>query len=118
MKAVNKLMDYDWPGNVRELENVLGRAIIFLNYNETIIEIQHLPDLQSGQPKGKLEHIEQLISTESLSVQMEKYEAKIIRDTLEVVNGNKTLASKKLGVSVRNLYYKLEKHGIEIDSMQ
>ncbi|MEH7886865.1 sigma-54-dependent Fis family transcriptional regulator [Bacillus sp. JJ1609] len=118
VNAVKKLMEYDWPGNVRELENVLGRAIIFLNYNDTMIEVQHLPDLQSGQPKGKLEHADPLILTESLSSQMEKYEAKIIRDILEAVNGNKTLAAKKLGVSVRNLYYKLEKHGIEIDGMQ
>ncbi|WP_423407344.1 sigma 54-interacting transcriptional regulator [Heyndrickxia sp. MSNUG] len=116
--AVKKLMEYDWPGNVRELENVLGRAIIFLNYNETIIEVQHLPELQSGQPKGKLEYADSLILTETLSSQMEKFEAKIIRDTLEAVNGNKTLTAKKLGVSVRNLYYKLEKHGIEIDGMQ
>lgn len=117
-KAVNKLMEYDWPGNVRELENVLGRAIIFLNYNDTIIDVQHLPDLQKGQPKEKLEHEEHLIMNETLAAQVEKYEAKIIRDTLEHVKGNKTLAAKTLGVSVRNLYYKLEKHGIEIDSMQ
>ncbi|MGA9225542.1 MAG: sigma-54-dependent Fis family transcriptional regulator [Mesobacillus sp.] len=116
--AVKKLMEYDWPGNVRELENILGRAIIFLNYNETMIEVQHLPDLQSVQPKGKIEHADHHILTESLSSHMDKYEAKIIRDTLEAVNGNKTLAAKKLGVSVRNLYYKLEKHGIEIVGMQ
>jgi PAS domain S-box-containing protein len=116
--AVKKLMDYDWPGNVRELENVLGRAIIFLNYSETIIEVWHLPNLSSDQPNGKLEQREQLPFTEPLSKQMDLYEAKIIRSTLEQVNGNKTLAAKNLGVSVRNLYYKLEKHGIEIDSMQ
>jgi PAS domain S-box-containing protein len=118
VNAVKKLMEYDWPGNVRELENILGRAIIFLNYNETMIEVQHLPDLQSGPPKGKLEHADHHIRTESLASHMEKYEAEIIRDTLEAVNGNKTLAAKKLGVSVRNLYYKLEKHGIEIVGMQ
>ncbi len=111
-------MDYDWPGNVRELENVLGRAIIFLNYNETIIDYDHLPDLQSGQPKERQDRSGQMIQTESLAVQMEKYELKVISDTLKHVNGNKTLAAKTLGVSVRNLYYKLEKYGIEANSMQ
>ena len=35
--ALTRLMDYDWPGNVRELDNVLRRAIIFMQYNETLI---------------------------------------------------------------------------------
>jgi PAS domain S-box-containing protein len=117
-KAIKKLMDYDWPGNVRELENVLGRAIIFLSYNETIIEVEHLPDLHNGQTKEKTEPTERNTSSETLASQMEKFEAKIISDTLNLVKGNKTLAAKTLGVSVRNLYYKLEKHGIEIDGMQ
>jgi PAS domain S-box-containing protein len=117
-KAIKKLMDYDWPGNVRELENVLGRAIIFLSYNETIIEVEHLPDLHNGQTKEKTEPSERKTSSETLASQMERFEAKIISDTLNVVKGNKTLAAKTLGVSVRNLYYKLEKHGIEIDGMQ
>lgn len=117
-EAIKKLMDYDWPGNVRELENVLGRAIIFLNNNDKVIETEHLPDLQNAVPKEKINHAEKSMLSESLSSQIEKYEAKIIKDTLKQVNGNKTLAAKNLGVSVRNLYYKLEKHGIEINSMQ
>jgi PAS domain S-box-containing protein len=117
-KAIKKLMDYDWPGNVRELENVLGRAIIFLNYNETIIGFDHLPDLQSSQPKERQHQSGVMVKTETLTVQMEKFESKVISDTLKHVNGNKTLAAKTLGVSVRNLYYKLEKYGIEANGMQ
>ena len=45
--ALHKLMDYDWPGNVRELENILGRAIIFMNYYETLIDVHHLPELKN-----------------------------------------------------------------------
>ena len=43
--AVSYLQSYDWPGNVRELENILGRAIIFMNYNEIYIDVHHLPPL-------------------------------------------------------------------------
>ncbi|ESU30480.1 ATPase AAA [Bacillus sp. 17376] len=116
--AIKKLMDYDWPGNVRELENVLGRAIIFLSYSETIIRIEHLPELQNSQLKDSDDTIGQSIPTEPLAVQLDKYEAKVIKSTLNAVNGNKTAAAKVLGVSVRNLYYKLEKYNIEVDSMQ
>ena len=36
--AYTLLMEYHWPGNVRELENILGRAMIFMNKNETFID--------------------------------------------------------------------------------
>lgn len=116
-KAMRKLMEYDWPGNVRELENVLGRAMIFLNYNETIIEVYHLPELQGGQARSNHINVQKL-SDGTLAEQIEVVEAKIIKDTLIYAKGNKTLAARSLGVSVRNLYYKLEKYNIEIDSMQ
>jgi PAS domain S-box-containing protein len=115
--AIRKLMEYDWPGNVRELENVLGRAIIFLNYNETMIEVFHLPDLHVGQAREKSDN-EQTLNGGTLSEQVENFEARLIKDTLTSAKGNKTLAARSLGVSVRNLYYKLEKYGIEINSMQ
>ncbi|MDP4169107.1 MAG: sigma 54-interacting transcriptional regulator, partial [Bacillota bacterium] len=37
--AMQQLMGYEWPGNVRELENILGRAIIFMSYHETAIDV-------------------------------------------------------------------------------
>ncbi|TCN22932.1 sigma-54 interaction domain-containing protein [Mesobacillus foraminis] len=116
--AVRKLMQYDWPGNVRELENVLGRAIIFMNYHETVIDAIHLPTFvgQTELRAGPVYQEGEKLPT--LSVQLEKHEANIIRDTLVSVKGNKTLAAKSLGISVRNLYYKLEKLGIEVNGMQ
>lgn len=46
-EALAQLIIYDWPGNVRELENILGRAIIFMKYNETLINVHHLPELRN-----------------------------------------------------------------------
>ena len=46
--ALLQLMGYDWPGNVRELENILGRAIIFMNYYENFIDVHHLPELKNN----------------------------------------------------------------------
>jgi transcriptional regulator with PAS, ATPase and Fis domain len=54
----------------------------------------------------------------SLSDMLDEHEAKIIKQTLLRLNGNKTLTAKKLGLSVRNLYYKIEKYNIEKNSMQ
>ncbi|MDF2038546.1 sigma 54-interacting transcriptional regulator [Cytobacillus oceanisediminis] len=117
-QAVNKLMAYDWPGNVRELDNILGRAIIFMNYNETEIEERHIPDLiGANNPSPSVETSEEA-QTKTLTQLVEQYEAKMIRQTLHKLDGNKTKTAKSLGLSVRNLYYKLEKYDIAKDGMQ
>ncbi|MFK9093211.1 sigma 54-interacting transcriptional regulator [Bacillus salipaludis] len=119
--ALLQLMSYDWPGNVRELENILGRAIIFMKYFETLIDVHHLPELKNkkiGNETSLTNTSESFGLDQSLSEMMEEYEAKIIQQTLLRLNGNKTLTAKTLGLSVRNLYYKLEKYNLEKNSMQ
>ena len=116
--AIKKLMEYHWPGNVRELENVLGRAMIFMKYNETIIDLNHLPPLDSSVKEAGKKKEGGVPSGRDLNSQLEEYEKKIIQEVLEQNNGNKTAAAKILNVSVRNLYYKLEKYNIEINSMK
>jgi PAS domain S-box-containing protein len=119
--ALLKLMNYDWPGNVRELENILGRAMIFMNYYETFINVHHLPELRPKKP-GNEPHLtdrnESIQQGRPLSQLVEEYEAEIITQTLHRLNGNKTATAKTLGLSVRNLYYKLEKYNLENNSMQ
>lgn len=116
-EAVDKLMAYNWPGNVRELDNILGRAIIFMNYNETKIEERHIPDLGANNPSPNIEASEEA-QNKSLTQMVEQYEARVIRQTLQKLDGNKTKTAKMLGLSVRNLYYKLEKYEIAKPGMQ
>ncbi|WP_042355108.1 sigma-54 interaction domain-containing protein [Bacillus rubiinfantis] len=120
--ALLRLMAYEWPGNVRELENILGRAIIFMNYNETTIDIVHLPELNSAKQGTEMTknsgYEDNLANMHSLSDMVEDYEAKIIQQTLLRLKGNKTLTAKTLGLSVRNLYYKLEKYKLAKNSLQ
>ncbi|HJV16874.1 MAG TPA: helix-turn-helix domain-containing protein, partial [Bacillales bacterium] len=58
------------------------------------------------------------IQGKTLPEMLELYEGKIIQQTLNRLNGNKTLTAKTLGLSVRNLYYKLDKFKLENNSMQ
>lgn len=118
--AMRQLMLYHWPGNVRELENILGRAIIFVNYHESHIDTGHLPDLNGNiLPSKKLddESIE-VKEDRTLTELLDQYERSIILQTLEKMNGNKTECAKALGLSVRNLYYKLDKHQIAKNGTQ
>ncbi|MBP2240810.1 PAS domain S-box-containing protein [Cytobacillus eiseniae] len=117
--ALRKLLEYDWPGNVRELENILGRAIIFMNYNEIKLEEHHVPELIKKETKDYLPMDNQVISEKkTLAVLIDEYEENLIRKTLQQMEGNKTATAKTLGLSVRNLYYKLDKYEIANSDMQ
>ncbi|WAA11409.1 sigma 54-interacting transcriptional regulator [Fervidibacillus halotolerans] len=109
--AIDYLSSYHWPGNVRELENILGRAIIFMEYNESYIDTSHLPRLndfdQSYPTKENSFH-----QGKSLPELVEEYEKRVITEILKKHGGNKTRAAEELGVSIRNLYYKLEKYSL------
>ncbi|MFC0298220.1 sigma-54 interaction domain-containing protein [Geobacillus jurassicus] len=116
-EAMAKLLAYDWPGNVRELENVLGRAMIFMKFHEVMIDAAHLPPLASppSAPEPRLEAEEEL---RPLDEMVSRYEARLIEQALRRHHGNKTAAARALGISVRNLYYKLEKYNLDKKSMQ
>ncbi|MFP3411046.1 sigma 54-interacting transcriptional regulator [Bacillus sp. SIMBA_074] len=117
--AVSYLQSYEWPGNVRELENILGRAIIFMNYNEIYIDVHHLPPLhKEEQVETKQNNLLTELEEKALEHLVTEFEGNIIREYLEKFDGNKTKTAKALGISVRNLYYKLEKYDCAKNSMQ
>lgn len=116
--AMKLLLQYNWPGNVRELDNILGRAVIFMNYHENEIDVHHIPELKMSQESKVELSLPPISNGESLNSLLEQYERNIIIDTLEKMKGNKTETAKALGLSLRNLYYKLEKLDIANDSTQ
>lgn len=103
--ALEHLKKYDWPGNVRELENILERAINFLE-KETIIKLNHLPPKITGIMGDK-----QIKDLKSI---VEEVEKQTIIDSLIISNGNKTNAAKILDISRTSLYEKITKYGISI----
>jgi len=110
-EAVELLKSYAWPGNVRELENILGRAIIFMDYSENMIDIKHLSKLgYNFQKKQEQDYPNE----ESLPLYtlVENFEKRIISHILHKHRGSKTKTAKELGISIRTLYYKMEKYGL------
>ncbi|MEW4097998.1 sigma-54-dependent Fis family transcriptional regulator [Bacillus altitudinis] len=119
-RALHRLRSYSWPGNVRELENVLGRAMIFLNPQEEWIDEAHIAFMESDEHEEK-EQQELAVSQfegETLSDAVEAFEAQLIKQTLEKHQFNRTKTAKTLGISIRNLYYKMDKYHLAKDSMQ
>ena len=110
-KALSSLRKYNWPGNVRELENVISRAIIFMDRTETTILQDHLPELVNGNQTSEQADI--VMEKQSLQTATEAFEKKFIRDVFKQNEYNKTETAKQLNISLRNLYYKMDKYGID-----
>ncbi|MGD6795912.1 sigma 54-interacting transcriptional regulator [Metabacillus indicus] len=113
--AAAALMGYSWPGNVRELENVIGRAMIFMHYHELKITARHLPELIQSSEKER--HTGNVLIEDigniTLAEAVEEVEKNLIQNALIKHGYNRTKTASSLGVSLRNLYYKMEKYGIE-----
>ncbi|MBN2793832.1 MAG: sigma-54-dependent transcriptional regulator [Clostridia bacterium] len=111
--AMVVIKQYDWPGNVRELENYIARAMINMRFNERLIDVEHLPPLDQVVIQTKKEKVEVVKHVLPLQVQMDVHERKYIEAVLEKNNGNKVKTAQELEISIRNLYYKLNKHHIQ-----
>ena len=109
--AYNRLRVYDWPGNVRELENVISRGMIFMKPTESILDDHHLPISMMKPSESQMNQLNQPILP--LADQIERIEKEILSSTLRNTGGNKSKTAKNLGISLRTLYYKLEKYELD-----
>lgn len=113
--ALAQLMAYEFPGNVRELENVLERAIT-LSDGASIgaADLQLRPTALTGvAPAAPAPVLGNAPAPAGLDTQIEQMEKRAIRDALEKARYNKTRAAELLGLSFRQLRYKLKKFNIE-----
>ena len=106
--AESALMLYPFPGNVRELENMLERAVT-LSSTGTIKE----SDLHLRPVKSEESEESQLSTATALGDHIEDVQRQAIVDALQKTRYNKTAAAKLLGLSFRQLRYRIKKLGIE-----
>nr|WP_302473737.1 sigma-54-dependent Fis family transcriptional regulator [Shouchella clausii] len=107
--VLSRFEGYYWPGNVRELENVLARSMIYMDLGATELTDVSLPQ-EFGQ-SGKRE-VSHAAAPKQLQAFLAEKEKEHLRQTLAEVDGVKTEAAKLLGISIRSLYYKLEKYNL------
>ncbi|MCW8829928.1 MAG: sigma-54 dependent transcriptional regulator [Gammaproteobacteria bacterium] len=100
--ALLELKSHSFPGNIRELENILERALAMAENN--IITADDL----------NLKHLQTPVAEETTTtIDLASQEKNAIIQALEKTRWNKTAAAKQLGLSLRQLRYRLEKLGID-----
>lgn len=101
--ALDALKHYHFPGNVRELENILERAMAMSDHN-----------LISAKDLGlKTDHPDAGQGPEPANMNLAESEKQAIIQALEKTRWNKTAAARLLGLSLRQLRYRLGKFGID-----
>jgi two-component system response regulator PilR (NtrC family) len=115
-EAMDKLLSYSYPGNVRELENILERAVTLCSDDRIEPEdvqlkagqlLADLPEL-AGREVGVSE-----LGADGLEGQLESIQREAIVRALEQTRYNKTKAAALLGMTFRQLRYRVKKLGIE-----
>jgi two-component system response regulator PilR (NtrC family) len=101
----NALLTYAFPGNVRELENMLERAVTLCVTGVIAAADLHMRETSdqttASPPAGKL------------GEQVEDVQRQAIVEALEKTRYNKTAAARLLGLSFRQLRYRIKKLGID-----
>jgi Nif-specific regulatory protein len=100
--ALALLTKYDWPGNVREMENLIERMVIMADNDE--IDAGLLPAFlrEHGKEQG----------SEPLS-RIAEMERKEVIAALERNSWNKTHTARELGITLRQIGYRVRKFGLD-----
>lgn len=102
-EALEKMRIWSWPGNIRELENVLERAVILAE--KQIIQPHHVA-IES--PESHPETTEESVGYAGMT--LSQVEQKLILQTLQMTEQNRTRAAEILGISIRTLRNKINEY--------
>jgi DNA-binding NtrC family response regulator len=89
---------YQWPGNVRQLKNVIERAVVLAKGDR--ITLRELPPEFIGNKRQKTMH--------SSIMTLKELELQAMKNVLQECKGNKSEASRILGISRKAFYKKLK----------
>jgi two-component system response regulator PilR (NtrC family) len=112
--ALRALDAYDFPGNVRELENIVERAVALASGPQIGLgDLPHEVSGATGQPSPALVTLPE--GGCELDGVLGEIERRLILQALERSGGVRTVAAKSLGLTLRSLRYRLQKHALQDD---
>jgi Nif-specific regulatory protein len=115
-EALDKLMEYHWPGNVRELENAVERMAVMARGN--LLTAQDIPTPLNLYSASQVPTLSETPGASVPSAQprsgvtLAELEKMRIMEAVERCGGVQAKACKLLGITPRQLGYKLKKYKI------
>jgi len=107
-EAMEKLMKYPWPGNVREMENTLERVVL-MGDEKGISAADMLLLLPALKNENIIDDFN-AISVENKT--LEDIEKEALVKALKQSENNQAKAAEILGITLRQIGYKVKKYGI------
>ena len=104
--ALDLLLRQPWSGNVRELQNVIERAVV-MSRGDVLDRADLPPEIVAASGPSDSDDAEA-----ALPDRVQQLERDAIREALDATGGNQSQAASRLGITERNLRYKLEKYGM------
>ena len=103
--ALQVFLNYNWPGNVRELENTIERLVIMCSSdNITSLDLPVALSIRRVKISG---------SGTTLEADIQEIERTNILSALEKTGGIQARAARLLGITPRQIGYKIKKYGLE-----
>ncbi|GAB4357334.1 MAG: sigma-54 dependent transcriptional regulator [Immundisolibacter sp.] len=106
--ALKALQAYPFPGNVRELENILERAAALCEGPDIDVADLHLPASGAAAHPAKAGS-----ATDGLKAELDQVERERILAALQETRYNRTAAAARLGLTLRQLRYRMLKLGLD-----
>ncbi|MEM1283364.1 MAG: sigma-54 dependent transcriptional regulator, partial [Chlamydiota bacterium] len=94
--AEDKLLHYHWPGNVRELANIIERAVVMCPHEKIPAEAIMIDSLTKATPPDRRCNG----CGVPVGTTLKELEKRLIIETLEAQNQNRTKAAEMLDISV------------------
>ena len=104
-EALNMLLAYDWPGNVRELRNAIEQMVVLARAER--LTVRDVPAAIRGGADLTM------INVVRPGMTVEDAERQLIVQALKEMDGNRTKAAQKIGISRRTLHRKLKEYALE-----
>ena len=118
--AAKLLKEYSWPGNIRELKNVI--EYVAFAYDGEELQVNHLAHLLGEERHSQafsqelgsdVVRQQMVLHFPSSGYSLKSFCDDIVDEVILAHDGNQAAAAKYLGISLRALYYRLEKKRIK-----
>jgi DNA-binding NtrC family response regulator len=107
-EAMRCLEMYQWPGNIRQLENEVKRLVV--SVRRTVITEDDLDD--NIRTAGKKGEPSSAPGDRSLHAAVTELEQQLIKEALQVCQGNQLKTARRLGLSRQGLIKKMKRYEI------